>query len=247
VIDDGSTDGTSEILRELACERIEVIRHESHTRDFMRIPILYNLALQRNQAHIDFLLFTSDDAKYPSDYIESLIEKIRENNKLVVVSGDFAAKELGDRAPQGTGRLVNYPYYRQVGGYPEGLWGWESWLLFKALMDGREIKNFQDIRFQHTRPYSNASIITFGYAMYCLGYSPLMVAGRFLINFLRHYMTFTQNCMMLYGYIKAFVKRYRGADPQFRRTLRYLQHKRILYYLLRLLRIKIKKSRYAWV
>ena len=257
IIDDGSHDTTPQILQRMSQEahgKIEVIRHESSGKDFQRIPLLYNLALKEvpQTKRPDFILFTSDDAVYQRTYMEQLLSEFNKDERLVVASGDFEEKQPFERAPQGTGRLISYPYYASVGGYPEELWGWESWILFKALMDDRKIKCFPDIRFQHVRPYSNASIKTFGYAMYCLGYSPLMVLSRFGINFLRRYITFKQNWIMLYGWVSAHWKHFSKADEEFRRQLRKKQHTRIKTILLRIIYKPFKskkrpeKDKYAW-
>ena len=259
VIDDGSSDSTPRILFSIsmANSAVRVIRHESSTRDFQRIPFLYNLALKNipRQSDLDFILFTSDDAVYPATYMEQLLNEFKNDKELVVASGDFEEKQILGRAPQGTGRLISYPYYVSVGGYPEGLWGWESWILFKALMDERKIKSFPHIRFQHVRPYSNASIVTFGYAMWGLGYSPLMVLLRFGINFLRKYVTFKQNWIMLGGYLTAAWHHYPRGAQDFRKQLQHLQHQRILYLMLcaasRVFRIRLaapssSTSKYGW-
>jgi glycosyltransferase involved in cell wall biosynthesis len=227
VIDDGSTDRTPEILKEYSDGIVQVIRHESTTRDYIRIPYLYKLAtdqIAKLPSKPDYLFCASDDAKFPRDYTQQLMEMVKSNPKLVLVSGDFGDRVQGDKAPQGTGRLISYEYYKSVGGYPLSLHGWESWILVKVLMDGMEIKNFQDIRFEHTRPYAPASVVTFGTAMYCLGYSFWLVLDRCWSSIFTREIGVHKSFVMLYGYFRAMFGRYPKASPDFRKTLSHNQN-----------------------
>jgi hypothetical protein len=91
----------------------------------------------------------------------------------------------------------------KIGGrYPES-YGWESWLLFKALQMGYEILNLTELRFRHIRPYSSKQTFNWGKAMWTLGYHPLFVIARFIKNviFRDEPLGFYPNLKMLMGYL----------------------------------------------
>ena len=62
-------------------------------------------------------------------------------------------------------------------------YGWETWLLYKALELGYSVKNYHDIRYRHLRPYNPKNLFGWGRAMYSLGFPSYFVVLRFLINF----------------------------------------------------------------
>ena len=228
VIDDGSTDRTPEILKGFADGIVQVIRHESTTRDYIRIPHLYKLATDQI-AHLpskpDYLFCASDDARFPPDYVERLMDEMEADIRLVVVSGDFGESLAGEKAPQGTGRLIDYEYYVSVGGYPLWLPGWETWIIHKATMDGKRINNFQEIRFQHTRPYSNGSIESNGTAMHCLGYSlPYVMCTSLYYLLDGKIIARRQSIRILIGYLRAMIDKPLRAPIGFRKAVSQQQN-----------------------
>jgi glycosyltransferase involved in cell wall biosynthesis len=240
IIDDGSKDQTYQIAYGLTKDHSDVtlIHFDSEGRSYLRIPILYQMAVDEcisRRLHPNYILCSSDDVIYPSSYVEQLLARMKADKTLKLASGDFMPIIVGEKAPQGTGRMIDYDYYMKVGGYPLNVYGWESWLLFKVLLDGYNMKCFQDMRFEHVRNYSSSSILTFGYAMYGLGYSPLMVALRFAVNIIRPTITLKQNFIMLYGWVSAHWKHFNRIDEEFRRQLCKKQHIRIKTILLRII------------
>jgi glycosyltransferase involved in cell wall biosynthesis len=203
-VDDGSTDRTPEILRHY--KNALVIRTNSKTRDIRRAPRLINMAYEeaRSLGTPEFCMITGDDCIYPSNYVEALLQLMDSDATMVIASGDWGVKPPPDKIkpPQGSGRIVREWFMIMVGGrYPER-YGWESWLLLKAIQLGYKTLNLTDLRYAHARSYSSKQIFNWGRAMWVLGYDPLFVAARIAKNvlFRNEPISLFANLQMLAGY-----------------------------------------------
>jgi len=124
----------------------------------------------------------------------------------LVCSGSHVKQNIIEKAsPHGSGRIIRYSFLKEVLPFPESI-GWESWILFKALQNGGKIKRISDISFQHLKPYSSASIWTFGQSMYELGYPLWFVFARFVKNVLFE-PNKIQQFHMLNGFLEYKLKR----------------------------------------
>ena len=74
-------------------------------------------------------------------------------------------------------------FMKKVGGKYPVAYGWETWLLYKALELGYDVKNYHEIRYTHLRPYNAKNLFGWGRAMYSLGFPSYFVFLRFLVNF----------------------------------------------------------------
>ena len=76
-VDDGSSDKTSDILDEYKNKfpkLIEVIHTDSKTRDYSRIPKLWNMCLR---SEYDFHMVGAGDVVYEKDYAKKLLNTIK--------------------------------------------------------------------------------------------------------------------------------------------------------------------------
>ena len=179
VVDDGSSDKTGTILDEYKNKfpkLIEIIHTDSKTRDYSRIPKLWNMCLKEEY---DFHMVGAGDVVYEKDYAQKLMKKFEENSKLVICSGDhWPFKTI---APHGGGRFVdqrfffkNYEKYFEIMGY-------ESEILFRAIIQGYKIKVFNDVVLEHREELGHGhNFEEFGKGMKALGYHPVYVMGRCL-------------------------------------------------------------------
>lgn len=184
-VDDGSSDKTGKILdqfKEIFPKLVEVIHTDSKTRDYSRIPKLWNMCLKKE---FDFHMIGAGDVVYDRNYAQKLLKEFEANPKLVICSGDtfpFKAK-----APHGAGRFVkqsfffkNYEKYFEIMGY-------ESEILFRAMLQGYDVKIFNDIVFEHKEELGHGhNFEEFGKSMKALGYHPLYVLGRCGLEFVRN-------------------------------------------------------------
>jgi len=185
VVDDGSTDKTSDILSVFEknySEIVSVIHTGSKTRDFKRIPKLWNMCLQKE---FDFHMIGAGDCIFDLTYAERLLEEMKNNPKLVICSGDFG--EGKSKAPHGAGRFVRQSFfYVNYSEYPNII-GYESEILHKALIQNYDIEIFNSIQFEHVDKLGHShNFSEFGQGMKALGYHPLYVFGRCFLEFIKN-------------------------------------------------------------
>jgi glycosyltransferase involved in cell wall biosynthesis len=179
VVDDGSSDKTTEILSKFQNSKlISIIRTESKTRDFKRIPKLWNMCLQKEY---DFQMIGAGDCIFENTYAEKILQKFSEDSKLVVASGDF--KNGKSHMPHGAGRFVKQDFFfSNYEKYPDII-GYETEILLKAELKKYNVKIFNKIVFDHVDELGHShNFSEFGQGMRALGYHPLYVFGRFILE-----------------------------------------------------------------
>lgn len=108
VVDDGSTDATSDILRayEMRDPRVRVLRRKTR----VGLPAALNLGFEA--ARGDFLTWTSDDNIYHPDALQRLLDVLRREKRLDVV---YADSEVIDAE----GTVVSAQFCREADYLPE--------------------------------------------------------------------------------------------------------------------------------
>jgi glycosyltransferase involved in cell wall biosynthesis len=190
IVDDGSTDKTPMILTELKknnSDMIHIITLPDKGYDSRRIVHNWNKAcdyVKKTGKSYCYLLISSDDIVFPKDYVERLIFKAEENPKLVIISGSRGLNPSDQMSfPEGAGRLIKIFYFEQIGYNHPPYYGYEPWILYKALQMGYEINKLNDVRYEHLREFgSGHKFVEYGPAMRCLGYHPLFIVMRILRN-----------------------------------------------------------------
>ncbi|MDA4111217.1 MAG: glycosyltransferase family 2 protein, partial [Thaumarchaeota archaeon] len=189
VVNDGSSDKTEEIIERKvkSFDKIHLLNTGSKTRDIRKLPRLFNLGLDYscNFPKVPFMLVSGDDNELAETYVERIIQNMIQDPKLAVASGDWSGTHgmWGEKTPHGGGRLVRTSFMDRVGARYPVAYGWETWLVYKAMQLGYSVKLFPDIRFRHLRPYQPSGLRDWGRAMYSLGYPTYFVLLRFAINF----------------------------------------------------------------
>lgn len=149
VVNDGSTDRTGEIARNLGCAVVDLPHHEESLVGRPELAERLNSGLSfaiRDGSLPDYVLLVGADHPLPPDYVEELVSRMESNVRLVVASGMIEGEPYAESAPRGSGRLVRTAFWKRVNNvvYPIA-WGWESWLLMKATQLGYETKCFKDL------------------------------------------------------------------------------------------------------
>jgi glycosyltransferase involved in cell wall biosynthesis len=190
VVNDGSTDDTVTIAQSKSFPGIHILNTGSKVRDIRKVPRLLNLALNftRNEKNglpkTDYMMVSGDDNELSLNYAEKLLGRMENDPKLVVTSGEWLTSRVrrGDQMPHGGGRFIKTSYMKEIGGQYPVVYGWETWLLYKALELGYKVKLYPDVRYEHLRPFRPTNLFGWGRAMYSLGFPLYFVLLRFMIN-----------------------------------------------------------------
>jgi glycosyltransferase involved in cell wall biosynthesis len=190
LVNDGSTDETVRIVQSKSFPGMRILNTGSRIRDIRKVPRLLNLALNfaQNEKNglpkTDYMMVSGDDNELSLSYAEKLLGRMENDPKLVVTSGEWLTSRArrGDQMPHGGGRLVKTNYMNEIGGQYPIAYGWETWLLYKALELGYKVRLYADVRYEHLRPFRPTNLFGWGRAMYSLGFPSYFVFLRFLIN-----------------------------------------------------------------
>lgn len=212
VVNDGSSDRTGEILdgfRQQTPSKFTVVNLPDRGYDIRRVPANLNAAyahIESEQEEFDYSLITGDDCVLPSGYCETLLNEMERNSRLVIASGNSGVRASPDAVgfPEGAGRVVREDFWSRLGRRYPVTYGWEAWLVFKALQLGYHVECLQGLRYAHTRARGSTHGFRYwGKAMRTLGYHPLMALGRIAKNMLHHGtpVPFSGSIMMLAAYL----------------------------------------------
>lgn len=242
IIDDGSTDKTSEILLNFKKENnniIHIISLPDRGYDIRRIVHNWNKAcdfIKKSGTQYDFMFTATEDVKFPPNYVDELVKEMGRENDLVVISGNRGLAQSDYLSfPEGAGRLVRMSFFKKIGFNFPPYYGYEPWILYKALQLGFKIRKKIDLKYQHTRTFgSEHNFIEYGPSMRCLGYHPMFVLARVFRNIFTNKTGISKKAsiVMLFDYFnKSKWKNdpyYKFHEPELRKFIRTLQKTRLL-------------------
>ncbi len=193
IVDDGSTDGTSDILSRLRADNmdtIDILETGSITRDYSRLVRLWNMCLQKEYT---YHMIAAGDTIFAKNYAEIILGEMDDDLDIVAASGEYEPTK--SRLPHGAGRFVRQSFFfEHYTKYPE-IVGYESEILWRARLHGYKTPVFDKARFTHTDKLgTHHGFAQFGFGMRALGYHPLYVLGRAIrarnTNMLWYYLIF---------------------------------------------------------
>lgn len=241
IVDDGSQDSTPEILARLRAATpsiVHVITLPDRGYDIRRIVHNWNAAceyVKNSGREYDYLLISSDDVVFPDDYVARLSAEMNGDPNLVVASGSRGLVPSDYLSlPEGAGRLIRLSFFKQIGYKHPPYYGYEPWILYKAMQMGYSVKKLPDLKYGHERTFgSGHKFIEYGPAMRCLGYHPLFVLARVVRNFVtgKAGISKAASVKMLFDYL--FEGKWKGDpyfhyfEPEVRAYVRDLQKKRL--------------------
>ncbi len=188
VVDDGSTDKTPDILRDLRSKNnnLHLITNPDLGYDIGRVVVNWNKALELaselNLELTDYHMISTDDTQYEQGYSEKIMRYMNSDPSVAIASGNYDDKDY--ITPHGAGRFISNFFFSSVlGSYPQKM-GYESVILYMALQNGYRYAVVPEARFLHTRELgSGHHFYEFGASMRTLGYHPLFALGRFIQYF----------------------------------------------------------------
>jgi len=232
VVDDGSTDRTGEILVRFYQQnpsKFKVITLPDRGYDIRRVAANLNAAyanIEAESKRFNYSLISGDDCVFPERYCETLLAEMERNRRLVIASGNSGVRASPDAVdfPQGAGRFVREDFWNMLGRRYPVAYGWEAWLVFKALQLGYQVECLQWLQYSHARARGATHGFRYwGKAMRVLGYHPLMTLGRIVKNVLYHGapVPFSGSISMLTAYLFPGKSE---SDPYLREYERDLRH-----------------------
>lgn len=239
IVDDGSTDGTPELLERLASEvpfielRKAPAREGPAGEDGLAVAaeaVAFNYAL----SGVDLTGFThvgklDADVELPPTYLEDLLARFAAEPRLGIAGGVLLEPSNGEWRPtkvpanhvRGALKLYSRECFEAIGGIQERL-GWDTIDETYARMRGFETRSLPELRARHHRPVATRGGTLRGRARhgqcaYILRYGSWWVALRSLkVATLRP--RGLSGLAFLYGYARAALRREdRVEDEQYRR------------------------------
>lgn len=187
LVNDGSIDNTADIARKVGCSVIVNLPY--HEESYIARPELagvWNAGFERAlEFHPEYVLIVGADNVLPETYVERIVERMELNPRIVVASGRIEGELFKKEVPRGGGRVIRVSFWEPYGlKYPE-VWGWESWILYKALERGMINIAYHDIVFHGRRVTSTSVFKSFGRGknMRALGYHWAYVLGEAFVTF----------------------------------------------------------------
>lgn len=184
IVNDASTDRTKKIAEDYGVTVIDqLLKHPSLIGN-PQLATLFNRALlfiYANELKFDYLMQHGGDTVLPSNYVESMIQRMGLDKRIVVAGGIIKGEHQYKNHVRGLGRFYEaYFWNKYVKFYPIN-YTWESYPLFKALSLGYKLKNYPDlmmIPLRHTRLYKEG----YGRSMRELGYFPPFAIVKCLLS-----------------------------------------------------------------
>jgi len=147
VVDDGSTDKTSEIASSF--DNVEVLSRENTGSDkyiskHIIQTINLGLSLLTHDNKCNFIMKIDCDHLLPRNYLSTICNRMTQNPKLVVASGIIKNEPFYDM-PLGSGRVVKYDFWKTLDlCYPENF-RYEAYIMLKAKIMDLEVEIFPDL------------------------------------------------------------------------------------------------------
>lgn len=230
VVNDGSLDRTLDVASRYADVVVNLPRHEESWAGRHELAGVINAGFAvLKEKDVAYVLISGADAVYPSNYVEEVVNRM-EKEHVVLASGVAEGEVSRSLSPRGCGRVVDAEWFREVGfGYPEN-YGFEVYLVYKALSQGKKVMVFHDLTFQLSREtrLSKRKLYLWGKGMKALNYWWLYAFGRAVLTGLKHPVG---GYMMLKGYLSkvSLYEDIRQFVPFFQKKMFFKRLKEVLF------------------
>lgn len=182
VVDDSSEDNTARIAER---EGAYVVRIERKSKvsatgtPYLAFVINQGLQVLKN-LDLDFVMISSAESIYPKDYVYRIVKNMVRDHVVVASGIAVGEKTLGILSVRGSGRLINAKWFHGIGFQYPIHYGYETWLLLKALASGFKVSIYNDIKFYLLRKTSMnpRKAYLYGKAMKALDYPKLYAIAR---------------------------------------------------------------------
>ena len=194
IIDDGSSDGTAEILDEAARQH-SWIEPVHLGRDRPRKPggesVIMQFLPRDAWQDVDFIFRLDADLSFAPDFVELMLKEFAANTKLGIAGATLyepvddrwvAVPDMHSFHTRGATKMYSSACFDAIEPL-EGCPGWDTIDEMRALMRGMKTRSFEHIRAFHHRPQGEAagawsSYYGKGKTAYYIGYSPIFLIAR---------------------------------------------------------------------
>ena len=245
IVDDGSTDGTPDILAEYAAVHsfIKIVTRQNRGHRSVGPGVID--AFYAGYATVDinrfnFLCKLDLDLELPADYFSHLIQRMAQNPRLGCcsgkpyyldgTSGKLVSEKCGDENAIGASKFYRKECFLQIGGFIRQVM-WDGIDGHRCRMLGWIARSWDEpeLRFLHLRPMgsSHNGILTgrirHGFGQYFMGTGLVYMTLSALYRTTRPPLV-VGGLAMLWGYVRSMIGgAERLTDPAFRRFLRKYQ------------------------
>jgi glycosyltransferase involved in cell wall biosynthesis len=241
IVDDGSTDGTREVIEKYAAVH-PWIRPKSRTNRGFRqsgagvVEAFYNGYKYLQSDDWDFVVKLDGDLSFGPDFFVNAFNHFSEQPRLGIgggtlyhtVKGNMILEHCPRFHVRGATKIYRRGCWRDIGGL-ERAPGWDIIDEVKANMMGWATESFTDLRVIHHRPTGTAEsswrdAVKNGKGYYFAGYHPLFMAVRCAYR-AAHRPYIVGSLGMAYGFVSAFLTRM----PQVRNRplIKYLRRQQL--------------------
>ena len=207
VVNDGSTDNTSDVAKSFNVDVIDLPDRGYRATGKPVLADVINKGLESiKNNECKYVMILGSDHVLSPDYVSKIIEIMEQDDQIVIASGIIEGEPQRDTSPRGSGRVVRYDYWKKLGlRYPSG-YGFESYIVYKALVDCFNVRVVRNASSWSQRPTGKTTNYrNYGKAMRSLGYHPLYAMGRIALT-LKHN---PKNAIhMTLGYFERNTKKY---------------------------------------
>ena len=207
VVNDGSVDNTSDIAKNFNVDVIDLTDRGYRATGRPVLADVINKGLESiSNNECKYIMILGADHILTSDYVSKIIKIMEQDNQIVIASGTIKGESQRDTSPRGSGRIVRYDYWKELGLQYPSWYGFESYIVYKALVDCYKVKVIRDAISWSQRPTGKTTNYkNYGKAMRALGYHPLYAIGRIILS-LKHNPIST--IQMMLGYFNPDIKKY---------------------------------------
>ncbi len=183
VVNDGSNDNTSEIANFFDVDVIDLPDRGFRATGMPVLADVINKGLESiTNDECKYIMILGSDHILSNDYVAKILEIMEQDDLTVIASGTIMGESQRDTSPRGSGRIIRYDYWKKLGlKYPLG-YGFESYIVYKALVDCYNVRVIRNADSWSQRPTGKTTNYkNYGKAMRSLGYHPLYAIGRVVL------------------------------------------------------------------
>ena len=231
VVNDGSSDNTSDIARGLGCHVVDLPDRGYSALGKPELAKTHNAGYEYIDRYLDpssykYLMVVGADTTFNRDYIKILLDAMERDESLVMCAGVLNGIKTNYDAVRGSGRIIRNSFWSEIGRRSKSIYySWESYPIVYARAHGYKTRTIYEAKMQTPRePMARVDWWNYGAQMKESGSIFLYVLLRGLKRALKN--RDLKGCFrLIQGYLMASVNLYEknlreaNAKKQWRKLL----------------------------